>query len=422
MNSQALCLRIFFYATLSFPMTPIVSASETAPPITVWRSLAVLLLARTVLDTGFRAVYTFLPFIAISLGVPVSAAAQVIQVRNLTGFFSPLFGPLSDRYGRRVMMLTGLAIAGVMGVSLYFVSSLWMAILVFTLAGFSTTLYIPAQQAFLGDNVPYRQRGRVMAIAEIAWSAAAIIGLPLVGILVQTQGWRFGFAAVGVFALFAVALLWFALPHEKRNPEHMARAISGSYVEALRAPMALAVITTMFLLAATNENINIVYAAWMNTNFGWDAAALGIVGLAIGGAELTGQLLVAFFVDRLGKWKMVGGGLALGAITYLLLPFLGTNPILGTAGVVLTFFMFELTIVAALPLITEIAPNARATLLSLGVAGFSMGRAVGSFSGPTLYDHFGFGATSFVSAAGILIACAIWFLFVREKHSGVAAA
>lgn len=404
-------------------MTPIVPTTETTPPpITVWRSLAILLLARTVLDTGFRAVYTFLPFIAMSLGVPVTAAAQIIQVRNLTGFLSPLFGPLSDRYGRRVMMLAGLTIAGVLGVALFFVTSLWMAVLLFTLAGFSTILYIPAQQAFLGDNVPYRQRGRVMAIAEIAWSAAAIIGLPLVGILVQTQDWRFGFAMIGVFALLAVALLWFALPHEKRNPEHLTRTIGGSYGKALRAPMALATITTLFLLAATNENINITYAAWMNTSFGLEPANLGAVGLAIGGAELTAQLMVAFFVDRVGKWKMVAGGLALSVLTYLLLPFLGGNALLGALGVALTFCLFELSIVAALPLMTEIAPNARATLLSLGVAGFSMGRAVGSFSGPALYDRFGFGATSFVSAAGILIACLVWFFFVREKHTEVAPA
>ncbi len=413
-NSQAQRLRIFFCIASALFMSSIPSSIETTRRVSIWRSLIILLFARTILDTGFRAAYAFLPFIAANLGVPVTSAAQIIQVRNLTGFLSPVFGPLADRYGRRVMMLLGLTIAAVMGLVVYFVASLWMAIVVLTLMGLSTTLFVPAQQAFLGDNVPYAQRGRVMALAELAWSLAAIVCLPLVGYLVQTQGWRIGYVAIGIFGALACALIFFALPREKRNVLHATRAIGGSYLEALRAPMAFAVIATITLLAATNELININFAAWMNTRFGLDALAMGGVGAAIGGAEFAAQLSVAAIVDRIGKWRMVAGGLVFGGIAYLALPFMNANALWGTSGLVLVFFMFELAIVAALPLITQIAPNARATLLSLGVAGFSLGRAMGSFIGPAVYENFGFGAVSLVAAGVILVASIIWFLFVRE--------
>ncbi|OQY79518.1 MAG: hypothetical protein B6D41_22515 [Chloroflexi bacterium UTCFX4] len=402
-------------------MPPLDASVHAVPKTFSWRLLALLLFARTALDTGFRAVYPFLPFIASNLGVSVASAAQIVQARNLLGFAAPLFGPLTDRYGRRVMMLAGLAIMAATGLLLYFVTSLWMAIVVMTLMGLSSILYVPAQQAYLGDQVPYARRGRIMAIAEIAWSLAAIIGLPLMGFVVQTRGWRASFVAVGMVALGALALLWFALPRDKPNASHAARAMGKAYWEALRAPMALAVIVTTFLSAAMNENINIVFADWLNRAFGMDAVALGIVAAAIGGAEFVAQMMVALFVDRIGKWKMVAGGLVLGVGAYLLLPFLGATAWSGGAGVVLTFFAFELTIVAALPLITEIAPNARATLLSLGVAGFSLGRAAGSFIGPLVYARFGFGVASFVSASGILLACVIWFMFVREKQAEVIA-
>ncbi len=380
-----------------------------------WRTLALLLFARTVLDTGYRALYPFLPFIAAGLGVSVTNAALIAQIRNLLGFAAPLFGPLTDRYGRRVMMLAGVAIMALTGVALYFVTSLWVAIGVMTLMGFASILYVPAQQAFLGDKVPYARRGRIMAIAEVAWSLAAIVGLPLMGLAVQAQGWRAGFVAVGLCALGALALLWVALPRDKQQPAQAARALRGAYRQALRAPMALAAITTTLLLAAANENINIVFADWMNVTFGLDAVALGLVAATIGGAEFIAQMTVALFVDRLGKWKMVAGGLALGALAYLALPFMGMNVWSGGAGIVLTFFAFELSIVAALPLMTEIAPAVRATLLSLGVAAFSLGRAAGSFIGPAVYAQYGFGATSLVSAAAILAASVIWFMFVREK-------
>jgi predicted MFS family arabinose efflux permease len=186
--------------------------------------------------------------------------------------------------------------------------------------------------------------------------------------------------------------------------------------------MALAAIVTISLLAAANENINITFGAWMNSTFNLDAAALGLVALAIGGAELASQITVAAFVDRIGKWRMVAGGLVVCGIAYLALPFFSATVLVGTLGLVLVFFMFELTIVAAIPLLSEIAPKARATLLSLSVAGFSLGRTVGSFIGPTVYDAFGFGAASLASAVMILIAVAVWFLWVREQHGEVTAA
>lgn len=400
-------------------MTFTTAAPKLAPRPSIWRSLPILLFARTVLDTGFRAVYQFLPFIAAGLGVTPASAAQIVQFRNLLGFASPLFGPLTDRYGRRVMLLIGISISAFCGLAMYFVVSLPMAVLVFGLMAFSTILYVPAQQAFLGDNVPYAQRGRVMAIAEFAWSLAAILGLPLIGILVHSQGWRAGFVAIGLAALFALALLWFVLPKEEHTPRRVARALRGSYGQALRAPMALAVLGTLFLAAAANENVYIVFGTWMNTSFGLDALALGLIGSAIGLAEFSSQASVALFVDRVGKWKMVGGALVCGALAYLLLPLLAADAFMATAGLLLVFFMFELALVAALPLMTEIAPNARATLLSLGVAGFSLGRATGSFVGPALYANFGFGAVSLVSAGAVLVACVVWFLKVREKKTEV---
>lgn len=419
-DSQAQRLRILFYVTLQFPMES--STTLETPHISIRRPLIVLLLARTILDTGFRTVYPFLPFIALNLGVPAANAAQIVQVRNLTGFLSPLFGPLSDRYGRRIVMLIGLAIAAVFGVAVYFVSSLWMAILVLTLMGFSSILFVPAQQAFFGDNVPYERRGRVMAIAEFSWAFAAIFGLPLVGILVQAQGWRSGYVVIGILAALAFVLVAIVLPHQKQKAEHVARPMRGSYLEALRAPMAFAVIAMEFLLATSNEVINVNYAVWMSRSFGFDAIAMGAVGSAIGFAEFGADLSVALFVDRIGKWKMVAGGLVLSGLTYLLLPFMGQNGTWGTIGLVLVFFMFELTLVAAIPFIAELAPNARATLITLDIAGFALGRFVGSLIGPGVLENYGFAAASLFAAGGILVACMIWFLFVREPHSKGAAA
>ena len=114
---------------------------------------------------------------------------------------------------------------------MYFVTSLPVAVIAFAFMGLSTILFVPAQQAFLGDNVPYAQHGRVMAIAEFAWSMAAIIGLPLVGILVQANGWRAGFVAIGIFSLGGVGVGVVCAPKRRTYSSKRLRARYAGRIE-----------------------------------------------------------------------------------------------------------------------------------------------------------------------------------------------
>ena len=73
--------------------------------------------------------------------------------------------------------------------------------------------------------------------------------------------------------------------------------------------------------------------------------------------------------------------------------------------------------VAAIPLVTEAVPTARATLLSLNVGAFALGRTIGSFAGPLVYSAAGFRANGWLSAAGALAAFALWTALVRERST-----
>jgi predicted MFS family arabinose efflux permease len=402
------------YATLVRPMSSAVPATA-APRVSLWRLLTVILFSRTVLDTAYRAVYPFLPFIAADLGVPLQAAAEIIQARNLIGVFAPVLGPLSDRFGRRVVMLAGIAVIALACLMLLPVAPFWFVIGAMIMISFGVILFVPAQQAYLGDKVPYAQRGRAMAFGELAWSAAALFGLPFVGIILTWAGWRAAFGVLGVLGAAAFVLIWMGLPRVEHHTRHALENGGGLRVLA-RMPMAWAVVSVTFLMALGNENINVVFGAWMNQSFGVNAVGLGFVASAIGGAELGAELFAAGFVDRLGKWRTVLGSLLIGCAGYFVLPVLGVNAWLGTLGLVLVYFMFELAVVSGLPLYSEIFPHARGLVLSLEVASFSLGRAVGSFAAPALYTQYGFWAASFLSGGALVAAIAIWILMVREQR------
>ena len=386
------------------------------PPIVLrfgWsRTLAVILFSRFALNLQSRIVYPFLPAIGRGLGVPLETATLLLTIRALIGTTSPAFGILADRHGRRPSMLGGLA-ALVLGAALVGAApSFTVALVAFALLGLSKASYDPAAQAYIGDAVPYKRRGRTMGILELPWSLAWLIGVPVAGFLIARVGWRapfWGIAGLGALGLLAT---WLVCPQCGRSlDDHRSRL---QFQATAPAMMALLV---SCLLTVANENVFVVYGAWMESQFGLAIAALGLASIVIAVAELAAEASTAGLVDRLGKRRAVLGGLGLGVIAYLLLPLVAQSLAGALLGITLVVLTFEFTIVSMLPLVSELAPDARGTLLAVNVAAISFGRLVGSLSGPRLWAHWGLWANALLSAGLMLAALLILWIGVREKST-----
>ena len=123
--------------------------------------------------------------------------------------------------------------------------------------------------------------------------------------------------------------------------------------------------------------------------------------------------MVAVLADKLGKERAVGFGLAANSIAALLLPFLGRTTFGALLGLFLFYITFEFTIVSIIPMVTEIMPSARATLMSFNVASLSLGRAIGAPLSTFLY-RFGFP----VVAIGAVLFNIIAVLALRRMEKG----
>jgi predicted MFS family arabinose efflux permease len=184
------------------------------------------------------------------------------------------------------------------------------------------------------------------------------------------------------------------------------------------SPTVYVALAVPFLLVLANENVFVVYGTWLETQFGLTVTALGIASLVISVAELIGEGAAAGLVDRLGKRRAVLGGLLLSVLSYLLLPRLAG--VLGTAlvGVFLMFLTFEFSIVGLLPLVSELAPEARGAVLALNVAVMSLGRLISSLLAPRLWAAGGLPLNALVSAGAVLVAALILWRGVRERPRG----
>jgi predicted MFS family arabinose efflux permease len=138
-------------------------------------------------------------------------------------------------------------------------------------------------------------------------------------------------------------------------------------------------------LSAANEMVNLVFGVWMEEAFGLKIAALAAASAILGLAELAGEGLVGGLSDRLGKPRSVGIGLALNCLAVLILSMLGDSLPVTLIGLFFFYITFEFLMVSSLPMMTEVLPPARATLMALYIASLSLGRAAGDLIAPNLY-------------------------------------
>lgn len=395
------------------------------------RPLAAILFARLLINAQFRIVYPFLPVIARGLGLPLETASLLVGVRALAGMTSPFYGWLSDRVGRRGVMLGGLlalAAGALLLAQGVIAATFGLALAGFVLLGLSKAAFDPAMQAYVSDAVPYERRGRALGIIELTWAGSWLVGVPLAGLLIARFGWQSPFAVLAVLGIAAVFATF------RLNPTAQAGASgSGNFSHPashgrLKSPLrtvwrrpvwltrsTAAMLAVSVLVVTANENLFMVYGAWFESQFGLPVATLGLASIVIAVAELIAAATSAGIVDRVGKRRALLVGLALNALAYLALPRLSGALGVTLATMVLVALTSEFAIVSALPLVSELAPEARGTVMAVNSALISAGVMAVSVIAPRLWSSGGLALTTAVSAGMAAGAGLLLWQGIRER-------
>lgn len=391
---------------------------KTDQPLTPWQ-LGLFTFTRTVLNASYRMVYPFLSVFQNGLGLSLGSFSLLLTLRSMMGLFGPLAAPLTDWRGRKLSMLLGIGVFTGGALLVYLLpnfTTFFIAVLLMTLADF---IFLPAVQAYIGDRVPYERRGRALGFTELSWSLAFILGVPLIGWLMGRSGsWKAPFPLLIILGSLALAALALSVPNDHTRQLQNAAALNGGGLRrVLRSPAVPIGLAMALAMTTANEVVNLVFGVWLENTFGLKLAALGAAAAVIGLSELGGEGLSAWLVDRLGKEWSVRAGLLLNSLAAVGLIFSGGAVWTALLGLFVFYLSFEFSLVSAMPLMSEVLPELRATVMASTAASFSLGHAVGAFLGPILYNRWSFVANA---AAAVVINLIAIGLLSRLKIRGSA--
>jgi DHA1 family inner membrane transport protein len=245
---------------------------------TVRRALPWLVGLRFISNSGVRFPFTFLPALARGSGLSVESLSLILSLRDLTAVAAPAVGRVSDRRSSSSNMgLASIAIVVGLGLSAFGHIGLIVGFFIF---GFSKLMFDISMNAWIGDNVAYERRGRVIGLVELSWAASALVGLPLLGILISQVGWWAAPAFLSVLALpLSIGILTRADDSgegiDTRGPSR--RPIVNRLVVVSLSAFGAMALASQFLL--------IGHGLWLEDTYGFNPARIGFAVMIIGAIE-----------------------------------------------------------------------------------------------------------------------------------------
>jgi DHA1 family tetracycline resistance protein-like MFS transporter len=353
------------------------------------RSPLVVIFTTVFIDlVGFGIVIPVLPFYAEGSRFNASprtvgllfASYSVMQL-----IFSPILGRLSDKHGRRPVLLISIIGTGCGFLILGFATTLWMLFVGRILDGI-TGGNISTAQAYIADITTKEDRAKGMGLIGAAFGLGFVFGPAIGGVLSHWGiGVPFLFAAGLCFA--NALLLYFTLP-ETVTPDHPARVSAAGgrgltqLIQSLRNPRLGYVLIIYFLFIVAFSIMTTSFSLYMMFRFGYDATHTGYLFAYVGVLAVIVQGgLIGKLVKRFGELPLVIIGASLFAGSLFAIPFVGPAAG-GLAALLIGGGLFSIGNSLSAPSLTSLAsksvgPSEQGSVLGVTQSVASLARAVG---------------------------------------------
>jgi multidrug resistance protein len=323
--------------------------------------------------------------------------------------FAPFWGRLSDRIGRRPVILIGLFGSAVSYLLFGLASSLAMLFAARIAAGIAGA-NIPTAQAYMADVTTPDNRAKGMGLLGAAFGLGFIFG-PAIGGFLSQWGYQAPSFFASALSLANFIAAWFLLPesrpaHERRPPARETRLAALRRAVSRRGMPAL--LAVYFIVVTAFSSFEMNFSLYSEYRFGFDSTSIGYVFAFIGATlALVQGVLVGRVVRWLGERRVIQAAIALIAAGLALVPLAGGVPLLVAAcGLLAAGMGFNGPSITSL--ISRLShADEQGGILGLSQSVASLARIIGPAWGGFLYDEFG-RTSPFFSASAML--CVAWVL------------
>ncbi len=343
------------------------------------------------------------------LGTLVSAYSLMV------GVFAIVSGPISDKIGRRRILLLG---TGIMTVALLchaLVVGYVSFLLVRVFAGTAGGVLSGAAVSYVGDYFPYERRGWATGWIMSGAAFGQIAGIPLGVVLAGEAGFRTPFYLFAVTMALTFLLILFRVPQPqvKRTEGRLTvRRAAGEYLAMLRQGEIAAASVAFFLMFLGVSFYVIYFPTWLERSLGASSNGIAMLFLVGGIANVLTGPQAGKLSDRIGRKGII------------LLSCIGLSVVMALTTVVVTEFwiaypLFFVTMVLVAMRVSPfsalltalVSDHRRGALMSLTVALGQVGFAVGGVVAGPLYAEFGYWSNTAIGAVAVLgMGLMVWYL------------
>lgn len=404
---------LLFFNFIPYILTKIIlmAKKQDGNPYIIIFSLWMLLFAAS---SQVMIISPILPRISEQLGTPVDILGYLVTVYAImVGFFAIIMGPLSDKIGRRKILLIGTGFISLFLFLHYFVDSFWELLTVRALAGMAGGVLSGSAVAYVGDYFPYEKRGWANGWIMSGIAMGQILGIPIGTYLADLFGFRIPFLIFGGIMALTFVLIFLKVPQPNvelaKDRVTLKGALQKYYQLLLRSEVRAVAIAyvAMFL----SISIYVVYLpTWLESTFNVSGKAIASLFFVGGIANVITGPIAGKISDKIGRRKIIiisclGLAVVMVATTFVIKEFWYSY--------ILFFLVMVLIAMRISPfqaLSTElIKSDNRGSLMSLLVAIGQVGYGLGGAVAGPFYVESGYVSNTIIGMITILImAYVVW--------------
>ncbi len=349
-----------------------------------------------------------LPLIAQDLGTTPGHAGIIVTTYSLAAAaFALVVGPLSDRIGRKKVLVSGLALFTLTSFLTYHVYTFGALVILRALTGLAAGTLSTGALSLAGDYYPYEQRGRAMGVLSMGYFVAFVAGVPAGALAASRLGWQWVFGCLSVAGIGMLAVAFWRLPSDRH---HRAANRRPAILEHFQKPDRLAGMAAAFLTSGGVVGFLTYIGAWLRTTYDLGVDRIGLLFMVSGLAAVAASPLSGWLSDHAGKRNVIIWANVVLAVLFVIVARtgLGIGLVLGIALLSIAASARQAPLHA---LTTEIVgPEARGEYIAVRNAASQAGIAAVATISAAAFDSAGFAAVSLVAAGVTLLipVCCVW--------------